>query len=79
MGTRFLAGYGAEVMRIDPPGYFEPGGSSGGDLTLGKRCAFLDLKTEEGKAKFLELLSGPTSLSTVCGATRSNDWGSTDR
>jgi crotonobetainyl-CoA:carnitine CoA-transferase CaiB-like acyl-CoA transferase len=37
VGTRFLAGYGAEVLRIDPPGYAEPGGSSGG------RGTFLEL------------------------------------
>jgi CoA-transferase family III len=58
MATRFLGGYGAEVLRIDPPGYVEPDGRSGGDLTLGKRCAHLDLKTEPGRERFLALLAG---------------------
>jgi crotonobetainyl-CoA:carnitine CoA-transferase CaiB-like acyl-CoA transferase len=62
VGTRFLAGYGAEVLRIDPPGYAEPGGSSGGDLMLGKRCAFLDLRAAAGRDTFLELLAGADVL-----------------
>lgn len=57
LATRCLAGYGAEVLRLDPPGYAEPGGSSGGELMLGKRCAHLDLGTDEGHETFLELLS----------------------
>ena len=57
MATRFLAGYGAEVLRIDPPGYAEPDGESGGDLTLGKRCAHLPLDTDEGRDRFLALLA----------------------
>jgi hypothetical protein len=62
MATRFLAGYGAEVLRIDPPGYEEADGSSGGDLVLGKRCARLDLKDREGREQFLELLAGADVL-----------------
>jgi crotonobetainyl-CoA:carnitine CoA-transferase CaiB-like acyl-CoA transferase len=62
MGTRFLAGYGAEVLRIDPPGYTEPGGTSGGDLTLGKRCAYLELRTPGGRDMFLSLLAGADVL-----------------
>jgi crotonobetainyl-CoA:carnitine CoA-transferase CaiB-like acyl-CoA transferase len=54
--TRFLAGLGAEVLRIDPEGYAEPHGGSGGDLTVGKRCANLALDTEAGRRCFLELL-----------------------
>jgi crotonobetainyl-CoA:carnitine CoA-transferase CaiB-like acyl-CoA transferase len=58
VGTRTLAGYGAEVLRIDPPGFLEPGGAKGGgDLTLGKRCVYLDLSTPEGRDSFLALLS----------------------
>jgi hypothetical protein len=57
-GTRTLAGYGAEVLRIDPPGFVEPDGSAGGgDLTLGKRCVYLDLGTPAGRETFLTLLS----------------------
>ncbi len=62
VATRFLAGYGAEVLRIDPPGYAEPGGSSGGDLMLGKRCAHLDLRTAPGRDTFLQLLAGADVL-----------------
>jgi hypothetical protein len=58
VGTRTLAGYGAEVLRIDPPGFLEPGGSAGGgDLTLGKRCVYLDMSTPAGRDTFLTLLS----------------------
>jgi len=58
VGTRTLAGYGAEVLRIDPPGFLEPGGSAGGgDLTLGKRCVYLDMSTPAGRDTFLRLLS----------------------
>lgn len=56
-GTKYLAGLGAEVLRIDPTGYREALGGSGGDLMLGKRCANLDLDTDAGRAKFLELLA----------------------
>jgi crotonobetainyl-CoA:carnitine CoA-transferase CaiB-like acyl-CoA transferase len=58
VGTRTLAGYGAEVLRIDPPGFLEPDGSpGGGDLTLGKRCVYLDMSTPAGRDTFLTLLS----------------------
>jgi crotonobetainyl-CoA:carnitine CoA-transferase CaiB-like acyl-CoA transferase len=62
MATRLLAGFGAQVLRIDPPDYDEPGGIGSGDLTLGKRCAALDLKTAGGKARFTELLAGADLL-----------------
>jgi len=55
MATRFLAGYGAEVLRIDPPGYDEPRGSA--DVTLGKRCARIDLRTGEGREELVARLS----------------------
>ena len=55
MATRFLAGYGAEVLRVDPPGYEEPRGSV--DVTLGKRCARVDLTTTEGRELLLALLA----------------------
>ena len=57
MATRLLAGFGAQVLRLDPPGYDEPNGIGGGDLTLGKRCAELDLTTAGGTARFAELLA----------------------
>lgn len=42
VATRFLAGYGATVLRIDPPWWSEPGMVP--EVTLGKRCAELDLR-----------------------------------
>ncbi|TEA78365.1 acyl-CoA transferase [Allopusillimonas ginsengisoli] len=42
VSTRFLAGYGATVLRIDPPWWTEPGMVP--EVTLGKRCAELDLR-----------------------------------
>lgn len=54
VATRFLAGFGAEVLRIDPPGWDEPGVIS--EVTLGKRCARLDLKSNEGREALAGLL-----------------------
>lgn len=42
VATRFLAGYGANVLRIDPPAWDEP--SLAPEVTVGKRCARLDLQ-----------------------------------
>ncbi|WP_281995906.1 CoA transferase [Ruegeria faecimaris] len=52
VSTRTLAGFGAEVLRIDPPDWDEPGVIP--DISLGKRCAYLDLKSPAG----IELLHG---------------------
>jgi CoA-transferase family III len=54
VATRFLAGLGAGVLRIDPPTWDEPAVVP--DVTLGKRCARLDLRQAHGRAVFLELL-----------------------
>ncbi len=54
VATRFLAGLGADVLRIDPPTWDEPGVVP--DVTLGKRCARLDLRAADGRTTFLELL-----------------------
>ncbi|MFZ6694019.1 CoA transferase [Undibacterium sp. SXout20W] len=54
VATRFLAGYGAEVLRLDPPGWDEP--SLLAELTIGKRCARLDLKNAEDRRQFEQLL-----------------------
>ena len=56
VATRFLALYGAEVLRIDPPDWNEPGLEA--EMTLGKRCARLDVKTPEGLARLKVLLAG---------------------
>ena len=55
VATRFLAGYGAEVLRIDPPHWNEPGAIP--EVTLGKRCARLDLKRAGDRALFENLLA----------------------
>ncbi len=54
VATRFLAGLGAEVLRIDPPTWEEPGVVP--EVTLGKRCARLDLRSPAGRSRLLELL-----------------------
>jgi hypothetical protein len=56
IATRLLAGLGAEVLRIDPPGWDEP--AIVPEVTLGKRCARLDATTSEGRRRIAELLSG---------------------
>ncbi len=55
VATRFLAGYGAEVLRIDPPGWNEP--AIVPEVTLGKRCATLDLKTPTGHGALKDLMA----------------------
>ena len=55
VASRFLAGYGAEVLRIDPLNWNEPAVVP--EVTLGKRCTRLDLKDTEGRATFETLLS----------------------
>ncbi|WP_312046900.1 CoA transferase [Erwinia sp.] len=55
VATRFLAGLGADVLRLDPPGWQEP--TLEEEITLGKRCARLDLKSATGRRIFEQLLS----------------------
>ncbi|WP_339449443.1 CoA transferase [Pseudomonas sp. EA_5y_Pfl2_R50] len=52
--SRFLAGLGADVLRIDPPTWNEPGVVP--EMTLGKRCARLDLHDPADRAVFESLL-----------------------
>jgi hypothetical protein len=54
VASRFLAGYGADVLRIDPPGWDERGVVP--EVTLGKRCARLDLHDASDRATFETLL-----------------------
>ena len=54
VASRFLAGLGADVLRIDSPTWNEPGVVP--EMTLGKRCARLDLKSPEGRQIFEALL-----------------------
>lgn len=55
VATRFLAGFGADVLRIDPPVWDEPAVVP--DVTLGKRCARLDLHDHSDRTQFCRLLS----------------------
>lgn len=62
--TKFLAGYGADILRIDPPG-FEEVASLLPETTAGKRTAALDLTTADGRARFDALVADADVL--VCG------------
>lgn len=55
IATRLLAGFGADVLRIDPPGWDEPGVVA--EVTLGKRCARLDLRAPADRVLFDRLLA----------------------
>lgn len=52
--TRTLAGFGADILRIDPPGWGEALVET--EVTPGKRLATLDLKTPADRDIFLSLL-----------------------
>lgn len=53
--TRFLAAYGADVLRVDPPGFAEVPALLP-ITTEGKRCAALDLAAAAGRDQLLALL-----------------------
>lgn len=55
IATRFLAGYGADVLRIDPFGWEEPVAAP--EVTLGKRCARLNLTNSHDRRVFEHLLA----------------------
>ena len=55
VATRFLAGLGAEVLRIDPPWWDEPVVVL--EVALGKRCARLDLREPSSHDTLIKLLS----------------------
>ncbi|MBV8054154.1 MAG: CoA transferase [Deltaproteobacteria bacterium] len=55
VASRFLVGYGAEVLRIDPPGWDE--GVVIPEVTVGKQCARLDLNRSEDRSTFETLLA----------------------
>ena len=60
VASRFLAGYGANVLRIDPPDWNEPGVVP--EVTLGKRCARLDLRNANDRTRFQTLLESADVL-----------------
>ena len=53
--TAFLAGWGADVLRLDPPGFAEVPALLP-ETTAGKRRAFLDLRSADGRATLDALL-----------------------
>lgn len=55
VATRFLAGFGADVLRIDPVEWDE--GATIPEIMLGKRAARLNLKSHDGRQLFLSLLA----------------------
>ncbi len=55
VSTRFLASLGADVLRLDPPDWSEDGNAL--EMTLGKRCAGLNLRESADKAVFEKLLA----------------------
>lgn len=55
VATRTLAGFGAEVLRIDPPGWKDTGVLH--DTTVGKRCAELNLRAGPDRQQFEALLA----------------------
>jgi crotonobetainyl-CoA:carnitine CoA-transferase CaiB-like acyl-CoA transferase len=62
--TRYLAAYGADVVRVDPPGFAEVPALVP-DTTVGKRCVGLDLRDDDDRATFERLLAAADVL--VCG------------
>jgi hypothetical protein len=54
--TRFLAAYGADVVRVDPPNFHEVPALLP-DVTVGKHCTVLDLTGAAGRTSFERLVS----------------------
>jgi hypothetical protein len=61
MCTRFLAAYGADVLRLDPPGFAEVPALLP-ETTAGKRTATADLTTAAGRAAFEQLVASADVL-----------------
>jgi hypothetical protein len=55
VATRFLAGFGADVLRLDPPNWHEPALEP--EVTLGKRRAGLDLHLAHDRQIFERLIA----------------------
>jgi hypothetical protein len=55
VATRTLAGFGADVLRVDPDSWDDPGLLQ--DTTIGKHCTGLDLRDPVDRATFEDLLS----------------------
>jgi hypothetical protein len=61
--TRFLAAYGADVLRLDPPGFAEVPALLP-ETTAGKRTASIDLTATADRAVFERLVAGADVLVT---------------
>jgi hypothetical protein len=61
--TSFLAAYGADVLRVDPPGFAEVPALLP-EMTEGKRTAALDLTAKADRATFDKLVAGADVLVT---------------
>ena len=59
--TRFLAAYGATVLRLDPPGFAEVPALLP-EMTAGKRTASVDLTVDAGRAVFENLVASADVL-----------------
>ena len=60
VATRFLAGLGADVLRVDPPDWDEP--AIVPDMTLGKRATRIDATTTVGRDALERLVVGADVL-----------------
>ncbi len=56
VATRFLAAYGADVLRIDPVNLWDDS-SNAAEMTVGKRCTGLDLRKPQDRDQFSRLVS----------------------
>jgi hypothetical protein len=63
VATRFLAAYGADVLRLDPPGFAEVPALLP-ETTAGKRTAAVSLATPAGRTAFERLVTGADVLVT---------------
>jgi hypothetical protein len=63
IGTRFLASYGADVLRVDPPGFAEVPACLP-ETTAGKHTTFLGLTTPVGRSAFERLVGTADVLVT---------------
>jgi crotonobetainyl-CoA:carnitine CoA-transferase CaiB-like acyl-CoA transferase len=61
--TKFLAAYGAQVLRLDPPGFAEVPALLP-ETTAGKRTAALDLRADADRGLFENLVAGADVLVT---------------
>jgi crotonobetainyl-CoA:carnitine CoA-transferase CaiB-like acyl-CoA transferase len=60
VATRFLAGLGADVLRVDPPNWHEPAVTP--EMTIGKRTARLDARGPGGRELLESLIAGADVL-----------------